>query len=479
MRMDGKLPDSATAEKQSTKYGLKDLWDEFCHSTGLHAVSKIKTPSAKPISIRGLMWMLAVCSTTAFLIYNLIDELETYYSYPTVTKVTTQMTSFVEFPAVTICNRCTLNKTRLDAYRGLEDYFFNTSQELNRNFSFPEPTSDLFHKPLSLEWWRNVSMDGDEMLVMCSFGGEDFECMSRFRPVFTTEGLCHTFNFNNSEIVKAWTAGDDANLILIFNIDQDVYTYKANMAAGIKVLLHHPRLHPDASSTVVMASPGFSTYVALQKQEFSFLPSPYKAFGSQECVDTTHPAFVNPLKYYSPYTYDHCFMECVRVRAFNECGCVGPSDPQDGRICSLVKQHGCYTAFVRKMSKNGAFVEECGCVGACTLERYTAQVSSSSFPANIWTNNVLNTTKARDKEMMIDNFLELRVFYDLIMLKSTTQQPQYTSASLFSNIGGQIGLCLGASILTVAEIAELLVFIIIFLLDKCRGRKARNRIRNW
>ncbi|XP_046544952.1 acid-sensing ion channel 1A-like [Haliotis rubra] len=78
-----------------------------------------------------------------------------------------------------------------------------------------------------------------------------------------------------------------------------------------------------------------------------------------------------------------------------------------------------------------------------------------------------------------DNHLELKVFYDQMMVTSITQQPQYTAASLFSNVGGQMGLCLGASILTVAEIAELLVFIIIFLFDKCRGRKARNRISNW
>ncbi|XP_046563383.1 acid-sensing ion channel 4-A-like [Haliotis rubra] len=294
------MADTDTADKQSTKYALKDLWDEFCHSTGIHAVDKIKASSVKPFSIRGLLWVLAICSTTAFLIYNLIDELERYYSYPSVTKVTAKMTHFVEFPAVTICNRCTLNRTRLDVYPEVENYFFNISQELKRNISFSEPTADWFHKPLSLEWWRNVSMEGAKMLVSCSYGDVDFDCMSRFRPVFTTNGLCHSFNYNDPEIVKAWTAGEDANLVLNFNINQKDYTYRTNMAAGIKVLLHNPRLHPDASSTIVMASPGFSTYVALQKEEFLFLPRPYKAFGSQECIDTAKPKFVNPLKYYSP-----------------------------------------------------------------------------------------------------------------------------------------------------------------------------------
>ncbi|XP_071088517.1 acid-sensing ion channel 1A-like [Haliotis cracherodii] len=481
MNVDKNMTDTTTADarKHAPTYGLKDLWDEFSHSTGIHAVEKIKAPSINPFSVRGLMWTLAICTTTAFLIYNLIEELGNYYSYPIVTKVTSNIKHFIEFPAVTICNRCTLNKTRLDVYPEMEAYFANTSLQRNRNFTFPTPTSDVFQNPLSLEWWRNMSMEGSKMLVQCAFGGDNFDCMTEFRPVFTTQGLCHSYNFNVTEIVKVWTAGDDANLIVTFNIYQDDYTFRANMAAGIKVLLHHPRLHPEADPTVVMASPGFSTYVALQKKEYSFLPGPYMAFDDMECVDTTSTTFVNPLKYYSPYTYEHCFMECVRIKAFDECGCVGPSDPQDLPRCSLVKQDSCYMAFVREMSKNGTFVKECGCFGECTLIRYTAQVSSSSFPANIWVNSFLNSTETRDRATMVENLLELRVFYDNMMVTSTAQQPQYTVASLFSNIGGQMGLCLGASNLTIMEITELLVFIILYLCDKCRGRKARNRINTW
>ncbi|XP_046563424.1 acid-sensing ion channel 1A-like isoform X2 [Haliotis rubra] len=172
-------------------------------------------------------------------------------------------------------------------------------------------------------------------------------------------------------------------------------------------------------------------------------------------------------------------MECVQVKAFRQCGCVGPYVPLDDLRCSLVDLDTCYNPAVRSLSKNGTFVEECRCASECVFDRYTAQVSSSSFPADKWESTLLKNTRARDRKSMEDNYLELKVFYDRMMVTSITQQPQYTVASLFSNVGGQMGLCLGASLLTVAEIAELLVFIILFLFDKCRGRKARNRISNW
>ncbi|XP_067661119.1 acid-sensing ion channel 4-A-like [Haliotis asinina] len=463
------------ATRRSTEYGLKDLWIEFSQTTGLHVVDKIKPPSCNPFSIRGLVWILALCSTTGFLVYNLVQEIGSYYSYPTVTKITPQIKHSLNFPAVTICNRCTFNNTRLDVYPDMETYFFNISLGRIRKNSFSHLTSDVFQKPVSLEWLRNMSMEGSKMLFKCVFGGDDFDCMTDFQPVFTYEGLCHTFNA--SKIVL--TPGDDANLIVTFNINQDDYTFTRNKAAGIKVFLHHPDVHPDASSTVLTASPGFSTHVAIQKTEFRYQPRPYMAFDDTDCLDTNSPDFVNPLRIYSLYTYSHCFMECVYLKAFKQCGCVGPYVPVDGLLCSLVKLDSCYNPAVRSLSKNGTFVKECRCVSECVFDRYTAQVSSSSFPADKWGSSTMKATRAKDRASLESNFLQLKVFYDQMMVTSITQQPQYTVASLFSTVGGQMGLCLGASILTVAEIAELLLFIIIFLLDKCRGRKARNRISNW
>ncbi|XP_046544942.1 acid-sensing ion channel 4-B-like [Haliotis rubra] len=472
------------AEAAPPNYTLCDLWTEFCQTTAIHGFNKISTPTCR-FTFRGILWTLAVCGATGFLIFNLMSEIGDYYSYPIATKVTNKIRNTIEFPAVTICNRCTLNKTRLASFPDLESYFRDSSlqQRSSGVYNFDDIDDGIMLQPLSLDWWTNMSMDASSLFHLCYFGGESIDCSSNFLPVFTDEGLCHTFNFNASDIVNVKNSGNGANLIINYNIAQQYYTFRENMAAGIKVLLHNSRHHPDANPTVVMAAPGFSTYVAMHKSEYVYLPDPYMAFDEMDCVDTNSPDFVNPLKYYSPYTYDHCFMECIQTKVFNLCGCVGPSDPRstgpDVPICSLEKQDTCYSISIREMGKNTTFEEECKCSTQCTFETFSAQVSSSGYPADIWAELLNNSTQSESSEYFRNNYLELRVFYDKMMVTSTKQHPQYTQATLFSNVGGQMGLCLGASILTVAEIWELLVFIFLYFVDKLRGRKARNRINNW
>ncbi|XP_046563384.1 acid-sensing ion channel 5-like [Haliotis rubra] len=250
-----------------------------------------------------------------------MSEIGDYYSYPIATKVTNKIRNTIEFPAVTICNRCTLNKTRLASYPDLESYFRDSSlqQKSSGVYNFDDIDDGIMLQPLSLDWWTNMSMDASSLFHLCYFGGESIDCSSNFLPVFTNEGLCHTFNFNASDIVNVKNSGNGANLIINYNIAQQYYTFRENMAAGIK---------------------------------YVYLPDPYMAFDEMDCVDTNSPDFVNPLKYYSPYTYDHCFMECIQTKVFNLCGCVGPSDPRsrgpDVPICSLEKQDTCYSISIRE-----------------------------------------------------------------------------------------------------------------------------------
>ncbi|XP_067662931.1 acid-sensing ion channel 4-B-like isoform X1 [Haliotis asinina] len=472
------------AEVVAPNYKLRDLWAEFCQTTAIHGFNKI-TRRNRRFTFRGVLWSVAVCGATAFLIFNLMSEIGDYYSFPIGTKVTNKIRSTIEFPAVTICNRCTLNRSRLMSYPDLEAYFRDASinERSSTVYNFADIVDGIMQQSQSLEWWTNMSMDASSLFNLCYFGGESIDCTSNFRPVFTDEGLCHTFNFNTSDIVNVKTSGNRANLIVNYDIGQRFYTFRENMAAGIKVLLHNSRHHPDANPTVVMAAPGFSTYVAMHKSEYVYLPHPYMAFDEMECVDTNRPDFVNPLKYYSPYTYDHCFMECIQTKAYNLCGCVGPSDPRSAEpdipICSLEKQDTCYSISVREMFKNTTLEAECQCGTQCNFETFNAQVSSSAYPAEIWAETLNNNTNSETSEFFRNNFLELRVFYDKMMVTSIKQHPQYTRATLFSNVGGQMGLCLGASILTVAEIGELLTFMFLYMMDRLRGRKAENRFNRW
>ena len=58
------------------------------------------------------------------------------------------------------------------------------------------------------------------------------------------------------------------------------------------------------------------------------------------------------------------------------------------------------------------------------------------------------------------NFLQVDIFYKELTYEQITQQKAFELLSLFSEIGGLLGLLLGASVLTVCELLDYIVSLI-------------------
>ena len=69
-----------------------------------------------------------------------------------------------------------------------------------------------------------------------------------------------------------------------------------------------------------------------------------------------------------------------------------------------------------------------------------------------------------------ENFLQLDIYYNQLSIEEVVQQPAFEFLSLLSEIGGFLGLLLGASVLTLCEVFD---FIIINSLAACKGRKKK------
>ena len=65
-----------------------------------------------------------------------------------------------------------------------------------------------------------------------------------------------------------------------------------------------------------------------------------------------------------------------------------------------------------------------------------------------------------------DNFLQIDIFYRQLSYEQVTEQKAFELLSLFSEVGGFMGLLLGASILTVCELID---YIIISARMKCNA----------
>ena len=74
-----------------------------------------------------------------------------------------------------------------------------------------------------------------------------------------------------------------------------------------------------------------------------------------------------------------------------------------------------------------------------------------------------------------ENFLNLDIYYKQLSVEEIIQQPAFEFLSLLSEVGGFLGLLLGASVLTVCEIFD---FIIMTIVATCTARKIKAKNEN-
>ncbi|XP_067660438.1 amiloride-sensitive sodium channel subunit beta-like [Haliotis asinina] len=463
----------AWTDEPSSTDNIGSLWTDFTQNAGFHGASKL-TPGHN-YRLRCASWTVAVLVMSAYMSYNITKELMDYYRYPVITNTNVDVLEEVPFPAVTFCNQSPFNLSKVRAADPhLEEFFRNVSVLGSFigpvNWNNPVLNGSTFRDSKSLDWWRNLHMDPKDMLSICLMNGVSYEpCWSAMKPVFTSLGYCATYNWNASDVITVRVAGADRNLLIFVKVDQINYVLGYQLSSGIKVILHDPRIHPDVAGTSFLAAPGTTTNAVIQRSTYRYLPPPYQAFKNRTCVDTLDPSFNNTLEYFDTYTYENCLRECMTKITYKICGCVAISDnPAIGQYCSIYNQTKCYYPTYEYVMRNATIRKLCNCQLPCSFEAYNVKVSSSKYPSDVSIRMLLDLNMAQNEEYVTKNFLEIRLFYEDLIALSTEQSPKYTTESLIGNLGGQMGICLGASILTVTEVGEFLLIVCLSMFRRCK-----------
>lgn len=419
------------------------------------------------------IWSLALASMVCVLTVTLIQFKDAYFSYPTITDMTVDVAKELPFPAVTVCNLSPYSNLNLKTDRFLEEYF--TSLSNLGHFLPPVNFSDPNYFHLQEDgvdgFLQNHSFAMSDMFVVCAFKGMMVNCFDYFRSKVTSWGICYTFNDPGlAEPIKTRHTGSTTSLTMYLKIDQANYVFGENMAAGMKIVLHNPDEEPNVRDDGFLASPGFATYAAVRMVKYKYLEYPFKAFGDSYCVHTKRPTFENPLKNHGNYSLFACMKECKLTYILNKCKCRMYFDEVDKRICSWKEYMYCYKPTRDKFEIDIAGQSNCSCPLPCEDTEYQTQISSTYFPSDI--NSVL-LSQLGFMDLRKD-YLEVRVFYDSLRYTTVQQVPKYTSSDIVANLGGQLGIFIGASFLTLTEIAE---FIICFLYALIKAKFARYFIR--
>ncbi|XP_046582534.1 acid-sensing ion channel 1-like [Haliotis rubra] len=266
-------------------------------------------------------------------------------------------------------------------------------------------------------------------------------------------GKLHTDNGS----LLARNSGRAHGLRLLLNVQEEEYSrsHDKYFGTGFMVAVHAPEVIPIMSEMGMAVAPGFQHLVDIG----------VKVVTAHEGIAGCGDRF---LKYITGnYSREACKMECEMDFLLNMCNCRDFANPrEDFAFCTLQQYSECYIPGRAKYRQTDSSCEA-GCPEPCSYTRFTTQHSSSPLTRNY----IAAYTKAKGKteEYWRRNLVILEMYLSSMTYEHMEKQVGYGILDLFCDIGGALGLLLGASLLTVLEVFDFLcitVFSVVFEKNK-------------
>ncbi|XP_042890714.1 uncharacterized protein LOC122265444 [Penaeus japonicus] len=313
----------------------------------------------------------------------------------------------------------------------------------------------------------NNSISAEDIVYSCTFNKRQCDHTHFYTWMSDEYGTCYTFNSffqgNESDLRVTKKAGPKSGLKVTLNIRKGVALLTPEV--GVRVIVHDPRLLPALEEEGFTVGPGVSS-VAIMRTKYQRLGKPHGI-----CTDEYN--------FDHPYTYSRklCKQLCIERVYRERCGCfVGQNplydwlDEKPIKRCSSTDlvQGMCMGAIEKSLEEEQI---ECDCPLPCSEMKYSAQVTASM--ANEMYYNILSQTRKELQSLCTDDsqMVSLLLYLDSMNYAVTEESPAYSWDTLLSNIGGSLGLFVGVSLISLLEMMEMFIDMIIIAYRRCTGIK--------
>ncbi|XP_038055438.1 acid-sensing ion channel 1-like [Patiria miniata] len=442
-------------------------WKDFGTVTTLHGMRYI-THSNYSL-VRRIIWAIVLLFFMGVLIFVVVDNTVRYFNYNVTSIVTVKYVNDLTFPAVTICNYNLLRKSYsekafdedvLDAFK----VFGPSNGQSSINFT-------------ALKDW-NITDDlikgahqKEDMVIECSWRSTINCTADNFTQVLTDFGICYTFNDpkNPEDALKVQQTGYDSGLYLRLNLEQYDYFYGFSKGAGFKVMLHKQGEFPFVKQLGFAISPGFETLVTLKFTQLVNKETPY----------VTHCVVSEDIHGFK-YTVETCQALCRTEYILANCGCRTselPAGPDMGqlRFCTYGEIIQCVQPAMRKWAFFADLDARCNCSVPCFREVFSPRISEVFWPAEHIT-KALQDAFNSSESFLRKNIIDVVIFFEELNYEEIRQVAAYPFTDLLSDIGGYMGLMVGASLITFLEFVDFLAIGVIEYCQKHNIFKRRRKI---
>ncbi len=437
--------DAARTNKERVVHRLGKFGDNSSFSA---AVYEFKSKSI----IKRLLWALIVLLAIAGFCYITAQSINMLIEEPISTSITEMRQMELEFPAVTVCSLSFLNTTVLKDFANDQYKLVDRFEEMLFYASRPSLTADCISiadeisssTSFDIGFGKLISdvakNDPISLIEECSFQGED--CKGDLETINTVSGVCFTFNGPKKTAKPHKVQGTGVLHGLGLQIRNGDQFFTLNNDYGFNVIVHNRDEPPRPESEGVVVGLGKTLNVGM-KQVSSVDKTLF--YSGQDCVkNLVDPSTNLTFSEYSSYSRSLCLNDCFYTHLANECECVEKEFYTPVEDSPYEAMRDCITRDICcEVLAFQTFKESCNCPLKCETVDRTLTTSSATHSLNMGSS--------------AGSMVGISVYYESLVTEVRETSDSYTPWSLISDIGGNTGLFLGFTLLTMGEVLLLVL----------------------
>ncbi|XP_071177414.1 epithelial sodium channel subunit beta-like [Mytilus edulis] len=292
----------------------------------------------------------------------------------------------------------------------------------------------------------NMSIPMQDFILSCRYQGAACEPTEITQIRDEDYGMCYMFK---PKVPIAKLAGPSMGLEFILNVHQEEYIPIITDSSGIRVAIHNREYFPDIRGSGISLATSVETNIALTQRSFVRHPG---SDGSRCDIEDNW------------ITILVCMEQCIGTRVADICYCLSSwlheTDNVD-TMCSTPEEISCMKIVQSDISSVSA--EDCDCKVPCREVTYNKEVSTTAYPAvnQQGVLEVISNTDSASFGALKESVVYLKVYLASLTDELTEEELAYTEENFVSDIGGQLGLWVGMSVLSIMEVVELIILLCI------------------
>ncbi|CAF0751840.1 unnamed protein product [Adineta ricciae] len=477
-------PDGNSYRAETSRQRARSIIREFSFNTSTHGIPGI----ARSQSVTNrIFWTISTIIFAGVMTYFITESILNFFQYPTQISIGVVDDPTQSFPAVSICN---YSPFRYDLFM---DDFLNYTNTSNITYSANSTLVErkvmqiqdfVRYKLNRNELVTQYSFTLDNLLIKCTFN--NLECSKEDFISFSNAlyGNCYTFNakspyIRNGSLYRLAENGVWGILKLDLYVHSNQYVPYWSSGIGMIVQIHDNDQIPTMQWKGQYLIPGRLHRMVYTKTIETHLPAPYS-----DCSTEVPYALQVAFNHFSngSYAYEQfiCATVCIQAYVYKMCGCIDPTEwtaryiavPGTDKViiapvCS--ENDTCYRKELDLINNSyDLWIENCPiCPSECNTVEFTAKLSSLLAPS-LW---LLDDLKTKVEALGVhlptnwsttwqsdlsQNYVGLEVVSETTRAQTLIESASISPVDLLSNVGGQTGLWIGISFLSLMEIAEMI-----------------------